>query len=67
MGGVDDALDEEVIEEGAGGCGSWCACGAIAVVVAGVVDDIVEDDEDDDWNRCSALLSPDCRSIFWVF
>jgi hypothetical protein len=64
MGGVDEALDDDVIDDGAGG--RWCADGGndellIAVAVAVfVLDDIVDDDEE--------LLplsdaGPVCRSI----
>lgn len=60
---MEDALDEEVIDEGAGGL----ACEWATAVVAGVVDDIVDEDDDDgDWKRCSVLFCPDCRSIFSV-
>lgn len=60
MGGVDEALDDDVIDDGAGG---WCNGTGdellIAVPIAAVfvvLDEIVEDDEDDDGNMCSALL-----------
>lgn len=62
MGGVDEALDDEVIDDGAAGV--WCkvwSCDellmAVTVAVAAfVLDDIVDDDDEDDGRICSALL-----------
>lgn len=59
MGGVDEALDDDVIDGGAAGV--WCNGGCdellIAVAVAAlVVDEIVDDEDEDDGKICSALL-----------
>lgn len=59
MGGVDEALDDDVIDDGAAGV--WCngsgdelLCAVAAFVF--VFEEIVEDDEEDDGKICSALL-----------
>lgn len=60
MGGVDEALDDDVIDDGAAGV--WFNVGScdellMAVAVAAfVLEEIVDDDEDDDGKMCSALL-----------
>lgn len=59
MGGVDEALDDDVIDDGAAGV--WCSGSGdellMAVAVAAlVVDDIVDDEDEDDGKICSALL-----------
>lgn len=59
MGGVDEALDDDVIDDGAAGV--WCngsgdelLCAVVAFVF--VFEEIVEDEEEDDGKICSALL-----------
>lgn len=60
MGGVDEALDDDVIDDGAAGV--WCngSCDELLMVVvavaAFVLDEIVDDDEEDDGKICSVLL-----------
>lgn len=68
MGGVDEALEDDVIDDGAGewwsANGDECAMAAVAFVF----EEIVDDDEEEDCKRCSGaqLVSdagPVCRSI----
>lgn len=68
MGGVDEALEDDVIDDGAGGWwsanGDECAMAAVAFVF----EDIVDEDEEDDCKRCSGAqfvsdAGPVCRSI----
>lgn len=57
IGGVDEALEEDVIDDGAAGV--WCNGSgdelftAVAVAVF-VFDEMVDEEEDDDGKRCSA-------------
>lgn len=60
MGGVDEALDDDVIDDGAAGV--WCngsgdellSAWAVAAFVF-VLEEMVEDDDEDDGKMCSAL------------
>lgn len=59
IGGVDEALDDDVIDDGAAGV--WCngSCDGLLMAVAVpalVVEEMVEDEEEDDGKICSALL-----------
>lgn len=74
MGGVDEALDEDVIDDGAGGC--WCDGNDewLIAVAAGVLvlDEIVEDDEEllplsdagPVWSSIMRTHSECCNEIF---
>lgn len=59
MGGVDEALDDDVIDDGAAGV--WCKGSGDELLtavacVAFVFDEMVDDEEEDDGKICSALL-----------
>lgn len=61
MGGVDEALDDDVIDDGAAGV--WCnrsgdeLLSAVAVAAfVFVFEEIVDDEDEDDGKICSALL-----------
>lgn len=61
MGGVDEALDDDVIDDGAAGvrCNGSGDELLSAVAVAAfvfVLEEIVDDDDEDDGKICSALL-----------
>jgi hypothetical protein len=58
MGGVeDDALDDDVIDDGAAGvrcCGSGDELLTAVAVAAFVFDEMVDDEDEDDGKMCSA-------------
>lgn len=59
IGGVDEALDDDVIDDGAAGVwrsGSGDELLIAVDVAAFVFDDIVDDEDEDDGKICSALL-----------